>query len=479
MTTKGTIPEQDLPWARPRASAERTALHLVIVWALEEPARVGECSAVTGRALVGRGGSQPDDPVHRAVFERLRPRGAQAPQAEPLGGGRISRVQLRLEADDGVLRVENVGRCPMLVRGVETKSATLKDGDLLVLKNALVLLVTERPLVLPPLRAWNDRPFAFGAPDACAIVGESPAAWKLRDDLAFAASSPHHVLLTGESGTGKELAARAIHALSPRKGAPLVARNAATFPEGLVDAELFGSAKGYPHAGSPERVGLVGEADGGTLFLDEIGELPHALQAHLLRVLDGGGEYQRLGESRARRSAFRLVAATNREVSSLKHDFAARLAARVPIPTLRERREDVPLLARHLLRKLADATPDVRQRFFEPDGEPRIDPVLAEALVRHPYTHHLRELERLLWLAVANSKGSFVELGPEVAAELRSDDAAVPTEEVDETRIRAALAEHKNNVTRAARSLGLKNRYVLYRLMRRHGIEVEGADEEA
>ncbi|MFO0672518.1 MAG: sigma 54-interacting transcriptional regulator [Polyangiaceae bacterium] len=452
----------------------------MIVWALEEPARVGECSAVTGRALVGRGGSQPDDPVHRAVFERLRPRGAQAPQAEPLGGGRISRVQLRLEADDGVLRVENVGRCPMLVRGVETKSATLKDGDLLVLKNALVLLVTERPLVLPAApgversslrvrRAGLDAPSSASRRRPGGFPGRSRVRGELAAPRADRKREERHRQRARGPGDSR----------SPRKAAPLVARNAATFPEGLVNAELFGSAKGYPHAGSPERVGLVGEADGGTLFLDEIGELPHARQAHLRRVLDGGGEYQRLGESRARRSAFRLVAATNREVSSLKHDFAARLAARVPIPTLRERREDVPLLARHLLRKLADATPDVRQRFFEPDGEPRIDPVLAEALVRHPYTHHLRELERLLWLAVANSKGSFVELGPEVAAELRSDDAAVPTEEVDETRIRAALAEHKNNVTRAARSLGLKNRYVLYRLMRRHGIEVEGADEEA
>src|SRR5690348_15490748 len=132
------------------------------------------------------------------------------------------------------------------------------------------------------------------------------------------ARRPGHVLLTGASGTGKELAARAIHALSKRSGQRLVARNAATLPESLIDAELFGNAKNYPNPGMAERAGLVGQADGSTLFLDEIAELPSSSQAHLLRVLDDG-EYHRLGDGLARRSDFRLVAATNRDVSSLKH----------------------------------------------------------------------------------------------------------------------------------------------------------------
>src|SRR6185503_16398678 len=116
-------------------------------------------------------------------------------------------------------------------------------------------------------------------------------------------------------------AARALHELSPRAERRLVSRNAATLPSGLMDAELFGNAKNYPNPGMAERAGLIGEANGGTLFLDEIGELPAELQAHLLRVLDGDGEYQRLGDAQQRRSDFRLVAATNRDPSSLKHDF--------------------------------------------------------------------------------------------------------------------------------------------------------------
>src|SRR4029077_9274313 len=127
------------------------------------------------------------------------------------------------------------------------------------------------------------------------------------------------VVIAGQSGSGKELVAQAIHALSGRADRRLVSRSAATLPEALIDAELFGNAKNYPNPGMVERSGLIGEAHGSTLFLDELGELPHAAQAHLLRVLDGG-EYQRLGEAQARVSDFRLVVATNRILSSLKPD---------------------------------------------------------------------------------------------------------------------------------------------------------------
>ena len=127
----------------------------------------------------------------------------------------------------------------------------------------------------------------------------------------------------------------------------------ATLPAGLIDAELFGNVANYPNAGMAERPGLIGEADGSTLFLDEIGELPDALQTHLLRVLDDGGEYQRLGDARRRHADLRLIAATNRPVRQLKHDLAARLRLRVHLPGLNERPEDVPLLARFLLQRAA------------------------------------------------------------------------------------------------------------------------------
>lgn len=468
-----TVPEQDLPWEK-RSRAERDVLALVILWSLEEPARVGEVALVHGESVLGRGPATEDDTSRRLAFVRQRP-GHNESRA-PIGGSRISRQQLELRPlDDGTLEVACVGRIPLVVRGAEVKKAIVRPGDTIALKNALVLHVTTRPPKLPAPTASVGTGFAFGEADAFGIVGESPSAWRLRETLAIAASSPQHVLVQGPSGSGKELAARAIHGLSSRSGKAIVARNAATFPEGLVDAELFGNAKNYPNSGSPERAGLVGEADGSVLFLDEIGELPPAMQAHLLRVLDSGGEYQRLGESRARRSDFRLIAATNRDLDALKHDFAARLTVRLTTPELAERREDIPLLIRSLLFRRAEEVPDLKARFFEPDAsgklQPRLEPALVEGLVLHAYTHHLRELERLVWLAVSTSRDAYLARTPEVEAQLRiaSEDG-----EPDENAIRAALAECEGNVTGAAKRLGLKNRFALYRLMKRHGIE--GAD---
>ncbi len=174
-----------------------------------------------------------------------------------------------------------------------------------MLQDTLVFLVLRRPVFSAnDARARATSRSRSARPTRTASSGRARPSGGCATTLAFAAQSSHHVLVQGDSGSGKELAARAIHALSSRQRGPFVTRNAATLPEGLVDAELFGTVRGYPHAGSPERRGVIGEADGGTLFLDEIGELRHDLQAHLLRVLDHGGEYQRLGDARTRRSTF-------------------------------------------------------------------------------------------------------------------------------------------------------------------------------
>jgi DNA-binding NtrC family response regulator len=478
--TSRTLTEHDLPWDRAKDGADPEVLHVVIAWSLEEPLRVGEAAAVVEPSILGRGGPQPEDPAPRIAFHRMRP-GSSVPGGH-LASSRISRVQLRLSpTDGGKLEVRALGKCPLVFRGAEVESAVVEPGSTVTLKNALVLLVVKRPRALPRLRAHPEPSFRFGAPDAQGVVGESPAAWQLRDELAIAARSAHHVLIQGDSGAGKELAARAIHAWSARADKVFVARNAATFPEGLVDAELFGTAKNYPNPSTPERPGVIGEAEGGTLFLDEIGELPASSQAHLLRVLDRGGEYQRLGESRPRKADLRLVAATNRALEALKHDFAARFSARLRVPGLPERREDVPLLMRHLLRRFTEGSREVMAPFVdETSGEVRTDPRLLEGLLAHGFTHHARELERLLWLAASTSRGTFVALTPEVEAELRI--AAPPTgsEEVSAEQVKTALQAANGSVTAAARTLGLKNRFVLYRLMKRYGISGgDGPDGEA
>jgi DNA-binding NtrC family response regulator len=222
----------------------------------------------------------------------------------------------------------------------------------------------------------------------------------------------------------------------------------------------------------PERPGLVGEAEGGTLFLDEVGELGPELQTHLLRVLDEGAEYQRLGESRRRVADFRLVAATNRAPSDLRTDLAARLTLRIEVPGLDARREDIPLLAAHLLRRAAAEDRDVERRFFEKRGAtswPRLAARLALALVGHAWRGHVRELDAVLWRSLEESEGDVLELTPGAASAL--GDAPRPRSEPTADEIRAALARAGGVQARAWKDLGLPNRFALQRLLKAHGIK--------
>jgi DNA-binding NtrC family response regulator len=323
----------------------------------------------------------------------------------------------------------------------------------------------------------------FGEPDAYGIVGESPAAWRLREELAFVAKSTTHALLAGASGTGKELAARAIHAMSSRASRPFVARNAATLPAGLVDAELFGNARNYPNAGMSERPGIIGQADGGTLFLDEIGELPLELQSHLLRVLDAGGEYQRLGDAMPRRSDFRLVAATNRDPSLLKHDLLARLVSRVELSPLSARREDIPLLARHLALDAAKRSPEVAATFIDHDAQgrsyARFAPGLIEYALHQELATNTRQLEGAIWKAMREARGREIDAPSEWQRTSTPPSGATratrPSSEPSAERIRAALQTSGGRVVRAARALGL-SRFALHRLMKKNGIPKPTAD---
>ncbi|MBL8610755.1 MAG: sigma-54-dependent Fis family transcriptional regulator, partial [Myxococcales bacterium] len=275
---------------------------------------------------------------------------------------------------------------------------------------------------------------------------------------------------------GKELVAQAIHAASKRGRRPMVARNAATIPAGIVDAELFGNVANYPNPGTPERRGLVGESDGSTLFLDEIGELAEDLQVRLLRVLDERGEYQRLGEARPRSSDLRLIGATNRPLAALKHDVAARFRLRLRVPGLEERREDVPLIARQLLQRIATNDADIRRRFFEDDdaARPRVSASLMRALVRHRYRTHCRELDAILWHSIATSPEDVLDLTAEVEEDLALAAPAAGSHrrpgEVTADEVRAALERAGGVQEKAWRDLGLANRYVLKRLIAKLGL---------
>ena len=404
------------------------AAALVLVWSRDSPERVGELLLLPphepGPWTFGRGEGRGDP--RRIALARQIPGALVSTGA--LACPRISRAQLRLSPGaGGGVRVENAGSCALVHEGRKVDAAEVAPGGMVALENELLFLCVRRAQV-PPLDDPGLPLHPFGGPDAFGIVGESPAIWELRQRVVAVARLPFHVLIEGVSGSGKELVAQAIHARSARGRRAMVSRNAATIPEGLADAELFGNVRSYPNAGMPERPGLVGEAHESTLFLDELSELPHGLQAHLLRVMDHG-EYQRLGEATTRRADLRILAATNRPAEEIKPDVLARLKVRVAVPDLHARREDIPLLVAHLLRQQALAGTGLARRFF-PDGDPSaaplVSPGLIEALVRHRYTTHVRELETLLLGAALEGRGRYLELGPQTERVLHATPPGPP-----------------------------------------------------
>ncbi len=212
----------------------------------------------------------------------------------------------------------------------------------------------QKLLIESPPRSIDDDGRAFDE-----MIGESPCMREVRRQLASVAATHATVLVLGESGTGKELAARAIHRLSPRASGAFVELNCAAIPRELAETELFGHVRGAFSGATRDRVGRFEAAEGGTLFLDEVGELPAELQGKLLRVLQEG-TYERVGDVRTRRADVRIVAATNRDLLAevaagrFRQDLYYRLAVfPISLPPLRDRRDDIPALAVHLLTRIA------------------------------------------------------------------------------------------------------------------------------
>jgi DNA-binding NtrC family response regulator len=467
---KETTPEtlDDAAGGTEKHTDRQLGIGLVILWSNDEPDRVGSWLPVaTGDdrepRVLGRGPVRADDQHPRLSTLRQRPDDNEL--LPPLSNEGLSRSQLLIRPlGPELLEVVNLGRRKLLLNGAIADRHQVRPGDTLEIGNRLTLLCAVRPSRLAGSVASPKH--SFGRADEYGLVGESPAAWQLRTDIAFAARRVGHVLILGATGTGKELIAGALHALSAHPGT-LVARNAATLPESLVDAELFGNPKGYPNPGVPEREGLIGAAHRGSLFLDEFADLPSGVQAHVLRVLDSG-EYQRLGESHQRRSEFRLIAATNRPESSLRADLLARFDFRLRVPTLAERREDIPLLLRHLFTHVTRDDPELHERYCLPNGLPRLGSDFMRNLVQHPFTANVRELRQLLWRALAGSSGDALEWPRNALApgpENEGDD--LPRDE-----IQRALDANNGSLEKTWRSLGLSNRYVLRRLIAKYGLAV-------
>jgi Nif-specific regulatory protein len=324
------------------------------------------------------------------------------------------------------------------------------------------------------------------------IVGSSPVLRRTLDQAGRAAPTRATVTILGETGTGKELVARAIHDASDRSAGPFVAVNCAAIPEALLEAELFGYTKGAFTGAVTARKGKFELAHGGTLLLDEIGDLALPLQAKILRVLERG-EIQPLGSEESRQVDVRIVTATNRDLQErvaagqFRQDLYWRVnVITLELPSLRERRDDLPVLIRHFLDLAAEETGRGRLS-LAPDAE--------AALIGYAYPGNLRELENILRRAAILATGSRIgleDLPSSVSGSRgRADLAPTTNEELKAAKARAAsVASHAverrfliellrasgGSVTAAARRVGM-NRSWLHQLIQRHHLDPKALGE--
>jgi two-component system, NtrC family, response regulator AtoC len=315
------------------------------------------------------------------------------------------------------------------------------------------------------------------------LVGSSPVMLDVYKLVARVADGKSTVLLQGESGTGKELIARAIHTNGPRRDKPFIPVNCGALPDTLLESEMFGYEKGAFTGAVGTKMGLFESANGGTLFLDEIGELGQALQVKLLRVMQDQ-DVRRVGSTTSTRVDVRIIAATNRDLEQLvkeekfRSDLFYRLKV-VPItlPSLAERREDIPMLVHHFLQKYAAGTRHAVRGVL---------PETMALLTDYQWPGNVRELENAIERALSLSHGplltpedlpNVIRQGASVEAEARHplanshNEAYLTLEEVEKRHLIRVLKEMKGNKVKAAKTLGIDRR-TLYRMAERFGLEL-------
>ncbi len=301
------------------------------------------------------------------------------------------------------------------------------------------------------------------------MIAQAPAMQPVLDLITRVGPSDANVLITGEPGSGKEVVARMLHAISVRAGKPMVTVNAGGLAEGVFESELFGHVKGAFTDAKMDRVGRFELADTGTLFLDEIANVPMNLQAKLLRVLEVG-EMERVGSSKTKKVDVRVISATNANLPDevqngrFRQDLVFRLnTIEIHLPPLRERREDIPLLANHFL--------GIHARRYRKNIT-GFDPNAAEAMQEHVWQGNVRELNHVVERAVLMAQSNCIKASD---LALRSGPSSAPRledmslEDVEEFLIKKALSRYGGNVSHAASALGL-SRSALYRRLQRFGL---------
>jgi two-component system, NtrC family, response regulator HydG len=325
---------------------------------------------------------------------------------------------------------------------------------------------------MEPLRVAQGQPAAQG------LIGRSPAFQRMLELVSRVGPSQASVLLLGESGTGKELVAQAVHEASPRAANPLVVVDCASLPETLFESELFGHERGAFTGASTSKPGLVEAASGGTLFLDEVGDIPLPMQVKLLRLLESG-TYRRVGSTELRRTDVRVVAATHRDLKGMvsegrfREDLYYRLSTfPITLPALRDRVEDIPLLAVALLARVA------------PQRRMSLSTGALAVLQRHAFPGNVRELRNVLERAALLADGASIEpvhveraLGSDTPASARRASGPTSSESlpasasdaslrsVERAALQAQLKAHHGSRAELARKLGISERS-LYRKLR-------------
>ncbi len=304
------------------------------------------------------------------------------------------------------------------------------------------------------------------------IIAKSSKMQRVIEVIKVVAKSNVTILITGESGTGKELVARAIHSQSDRSSKPFVAVSCAALPESLLESELFGHEKGSFTGAYAQKKGKFEFANGGTLFLDEIGEMSANIQVHLLRVLEEK-EFTRVGGNEPIKVDVRVISATNKDLrraiekQEFREDLYYRLnVVNIELPPLRERKEDIPLLAEHFLHKFAaENRKEVTE--FSPD--------VIESLLAYDWPGNIRELENSIERAIILSRDSSIttaDLPQENVSLVSSASIGKNLKEVEKTHILNVLRETGENYSEAARILGV-SRMTLYNKAKEYGFDVK------
>jgi DNA-binding NtrC family response regulator len=308
------------------------------------------------------------------------------------------------------------------------------------------------------------------------IIAKSSRMQQVIEAIKVVATSNATVLITGETGTGKELVARAIHSQSPRRGKPFVAVSCAALPESLLESELFGHEKGSFTGAYAQKKGKFEFANRGTLFLDEIGEMSANIQVHLLRVLEEK-EFNRVGGNEPTKVDVRVISATNREIKEavtkgqFREDLYYRLnVVNIELPPLRERREDIPLLAQIFLKK------------FALENNKEISRFSAEAtdfMLRYDWPGNVRELENAIERAVILAQKPVIGIDdlPQQTLVAHSITLEKNLRQVEKNHIMNVLAQTRGNYTEAAKALGI-SRMTLYNKAKSYGINVKKIDRK-